>query len=168
MEKGEKSLAQSKLGHLGIEPDFYTVGYERLNIRELFLLLKENGVHFLVDVREEPWSAVYDFRKAAMEEKLPELSREYGYEVRYVSIPAVGNPFRTHDASTEEILKEYRRYILTRTEELEGLYELIKRYKTALMCYEADPRDCHRSVLSSVLAEKYKLSYTDLRQQRLT
>lgn len=159
----KKRLLQAKLGSLGSEPDFYTVGYERLSLEDLFLLLNANGVHCLVDVREAPWSQVPDYRKATLEEKLPELSRLHGYEIRYVSMPSVGNVYRKNDLSDREITESYRGHIVQKEPELEVLCSLIKKCKTALMCYEADPKECHRSVLASVLAGKYGLTYSDLR-----
>lgn len=54
-------------------------------------------------------------------------------------------------------------YVLTRVHEIRELYEIIKNCKTALLCYEADPGECHRSVLAAILAEKYGMTYADLR-----
>jgi len=154
---------QSKLGFLGSEPDFYTVGYERLSLNDLFLLLKDNGVRCLVDVREAPWSQVSDYRKATMEEKLPELSLIYHYEIQYMSMPSVGNVYRNNDLSDREIMDNYRRHIVTKVVELEAMREIVLKSKTALMCYEVDPNECHRSVLASVLASMYGFNYCDLR-----
>lgn len=159
----KKRQVQSKLGVLGSEPDFYTVGYERLSLEDLFVLLKDNGVHCLVDVREAPWSQVPDYRKAVLEEQLPELSHAYGYEIKYVSMPSVGNVFRKNDLPDKDINESYRRHIVAKEAELEALRDLLLKSKTVLMCYEADPKGCHRSVLSSVLASKYGLTYCDLR-----
>lgn len=159
----EKRQVQSKLGFLGSEPDFYTVGYERLSLNDLFLLLKDNGLHCLVDVREAPWSQVSDYRKATLEEKLPELSLTYGYKILYVSMPSVGNVYRKNDLSDREIMDNYRRHIVTKGAELEAMKEIVLKSKTAFMCYEADPKECHRSVLAAVLASKYGFSYSDLR-----
>lgn len=154
---------QSKLGFLGSEPDFYTVGYERLSFQDLFLLLKDNGVHCLVDVREAPWSQVSDYRKATLEEKFPELSRFYDYNVGYMSMSSVGNVYRKNDQSDREILNNYRRHIVLKDAELMTLRGLLIKSKTVLMCYEEDPKLCHRSVLASVLASKYGFIYSDLR-----
>jgi uncharacterized protein (DUF488 family) len=161
----EKRLVQAKLGFLGSEPDFYTVGYERLSLEELFLLLKDNGVHCLVDVREAPWSQVPDYRNAMLEETLPELSQAYNYDILYVSMPEVGNVFRKSGLSDREINESYRGHIVRKEAELDVLYSLIKKSKTVLMCYEADPKGCHRSVLAAVLAQRYGLTWSDLRSR---
>ena len=46
---------------------------------------------------------------------------------------------------------------------LEELRELILSCPTALMRYEKDSSDCHRSILSEVLRERYGLQPADLR-----
>lgn len=58
---------QSRLGmFVGDDAGFFTVGYERLSLEELFLLLKDAGVECLVDVRQAPWSRVPEFSKPVM------------------------------------------------------------------------------------------------------
>lgn len=156
---------QSKLGALGNEPDFYTVGYERLPLNELFILLKAAGVHCLIDVREAPWSQVPEYRKAELEDLFPSLGASNGHEIKYVSMPSLGNPpeNRKSDRPVAEMRAYYRQHLLSRQAEIETLGKILKSCRSALMCYELDPRDCHRSVLAAVLAEKYSLEYTDLR-----
>jgi uncharacterized protein (DUF488 family) len=159
----EKQFRQSRLGM--IEADFYTVGYEKMKIEELFTLLREAGVRCLVDVRETPWSRVPDYCKDTLEDRMSSLGAAAGYTIRYYSVPSLGNPpeNRKSDRPTREILAFYQGYVRTRDRELEELRDIILKCRTALMCYEADPAECHRSVLAATLAEKYGLTYTDLR-----
>ena len=154
---------QSRLGFT--ETDFYTVGYEKLKIEELFILLRDAGVHCLVDVRDTPWSRVADYCKSTLEDKLAELSAARNYHISYVPMPILGNPpeIRKSDRSPAEMITLYRKHVLTRERELEELRNMIMKCRTALMCYEADPAECHRSVLAATLAEKYGLTYADLR-----
>lgn len=160
----KKPPAQTRLGDDGV--DFYTVGYEKLKLEDLFALLRQAGVHCLVDVRDFPWSRVSAYRKSALESRLPELSEANSYEIKYVSMPALGNPKenRKSGRSMGDMLTVYRDYVLTRTREIGELYEHMKSCKTALFCYEADPAECHRSVLAAIIAEKYELTYMDLRK----
>jgi uncharacterized protein (DUF488 family) len=158
-----QGTVQSRLG--AVDADFFTVGYERTSLEQLFLLLKGAGVRCLVDVRDAPWSRVPEYRKDVLEDRLAGLGREYGYQIRYVSMPAVGNPpeNRRSDRSTEAMMACYRDYMLAKPAALDGLAGLLGKCRSALMCYEADPRECHRSVLAAILAERYGLSYADLR-----
>lgn len=160
----KKPPAQTRLGDDGV--DFYMVGYQKLKLDDLFALLRQAGVHCLVDVRDFPWSRVSDYRKSVLESHLPELSEASGYRIKYVSLPALGNPKenRKSGRSMGEMMTVYRDYVLTRTREIGELYETMKSCKTALFCYEADPAECHRSVLAAIMAEKYELTYVDLRK----
>jgi uncharacterized protein (DUF488 family) len=147
------------------EADFFTVGYEKKSVEELFRMLKQAGVHCLVDVRESPWSRVPVYCKDALENRLSDLGKTGGYHIRYIPIPALGNPQenRKSDRPAAEMMTVYRQHALSKTRELEELYDIIKKCKTTLLCYEADPAECHRSALAAIMAEKYGLRYTDLR-----
>ncbi|OPY29024.1 MAG: hypothetical protein A4E28_01133 [Methanocella sp. PtaU1.Bin125] len=159
----EKRTTQARLGP--VDADFFTVGYERLSVEELFSLLKVAGVHCLADVRDTPWSRVHDYRKGVLEGRLEGLGAAQGYHVRYVSIPSLGNPAenRKSDRSHAEAMTFYRHYVQSKTKELDELHDTMARCRTALMCYEADPAECHRSELARIMAERYGLTYADLR-----
>jgi uncharacterized protein (DUF488 family) len=149
---------QGRLSSFGIKADFFTIGYERMRVDELFLVLKGAGVRCLADVRVNPWSNVPDYCAATLEEKLDVLGKEHGYDIRYISLRELGNPFR--DEGWKE---DYRQHISDKGEALGQLRDLILSCPTALMCYEKDPSDCHRSILSAVLRERYGLEPADLR-----
>jgi uncharacterized protein (DUF488 family) len=142
-------------------PDFYTVGYERLSLDELLSILQGSGVRCLIDVRARPWSRVTDYNKEALEEKLPEHEKKTGYAIKYVSMPSVGNPYR--DSAWKE---EYGQMISGKSFELEKLRLAISECLSALMCYEKDPGDCHRSILADLIKNRYGLDYSDLREKR--
>jgi uncharacterized protein (DUF488 family) len=158
-----KPTSQTRLGEDGV--DFYTIGYEKLKVEDLFTLLRQAGVHCLVDVRDTPWSRVPAYRKNALESQLAELSKVGGYDVRYVSMPELVNPkeIRESDRSGTEMMTVYRQHVLSKARELEELYNITKKCKSAVLCYEADPAECHRSVLAAIMADKYGLKYADLR-----
>jgi len=159
----EKRTTQAQLGPIDV--DFYTVGYEKLSVEDLFALLKGAGVHCLVDVREAPWSRVHDYRKEVLEDRLEGLGAAQGYHIRYISISSLGNPpeNRKSDRSHNESMAVYRQHAMARRKELDELHVVVARWVTALMCYEADPVDCHRSELARIMAERYGLTYADLR-----
>lgn len=160
----EKRTIQSRLGLTDV--DFYTVGYEKLSVEDLFAILKEAGVHCLVDVREAPWSRVHEYRKDVLEDRLERLGVAQGYHIRYISMPLLGNPpeNRRSDRSHTEAMAFYRQHTMARTKDLDGLRDVIARWVTALMCYEADPAGCHRSELAKILYDRYGLTYADLRK----
>jgi uncharacterized protein (DUF488 family) len=150
---------QSRLSSFGVKADFFTVGYERLSAEELFSLLEGAGVRCLADVRANPWSQVPDYCAAALEEKMRELGESRGYTIEYVSVRELGNPFRDGDWKDQ-----YRRSLSSKDEAIERLWAMIRSRPTALLCYEKDPSDCHRSILSAMLRERYGIEPADLRQ----
>jgi uncharacterized protein (DUF488 family) len=160
----EKRTTQARLGPIDV--DFYTVGYEKLSVEDLFAMLKGAGVHCLADVREAPWSRVNDYRKHVLEDRLEGLGTAQGYHIKYISMPSLGNPpeNRRSDRSHTEAMAFYRQHTVTKTKELDDLHETITRCKTALMCYEADPAECHRSELAKIMAVRYGLTFADLRK----
>ena len=158
------SAAQTRLG--GDAVDYYTIGYERLKLDDLFALLKGAGVRCLVDVRNSPRSRVPSYNKRVLEARLEELGAAHGYHIRYVSMPALGNPpeNRKGDCGSSEAIEYYRKHALAQGPQLDELREIIGKCRTALMCYEADPACCHRSTLAAILNERYGLAGADLRQ----
>jgi uncharacterized protein (DUF488 family) len=150
---------QSRLSSFGVKADVFTVGYEQLSVEELFSLLEGAGVRCLADVRANPWSQVPDYCAATLEERLRTLGESRGYAIEYVSLRELGNPF--HDDDWKE---QYQRSLSAKSEAIERLYATIRSRPTALMCYEKDPSDCHRSILSAVLRERYGIEPADLRQ----
>jgi hypothetical protein len=129
----ERRLVQSRLGT--ITADFFTVGYEKMALKDLFRLLQDSGVCALVDVREAPWSRVPEYRKEALEEGLIALGRGNSYDIEYVSMPGLGNPSenRHSDRPTAEAMAYYKRHVLTKTRELESLRDQILKKKSALV-----------------------------------
>lgn len=159
----EKRSIQSRLGLA--EADFYTLGYERLGLEEMFDILRDAGVRCLVDVREAPWSRVPEYRKDVLESRLDELGTARQYHIKYISMPALGNPAenRNSDRAMADMMEFYRNHVITKPDELDELANMIRKCKSALMCYEADPKECHRSVLAALIADRYGLGYSDLR-----
>ena len=96
--------------------------------------------------------------RLTLEEKLDALGKEHGHPIRYISVRELGNPFRDDDWK-----EKYIESLSSKGKALEELHELILSCPTALMCYEKDPSDCHRSILSAVLRARYGLEPADLR-----
>ncbi len=150
------------------EPDFFMIGYEKIDVEELFDMLETAGVHCLVDVRNLPRSRRAFYNKDVLQRKLNDLSEAHGYKIEYISITALGNPpeNRKGHCGSPEATAAYRSHVLTQEAALDELQGIIGRCRTALMCYEADPACCHRSELAVIIAERYGLTGRDLRTDK--
>ena len=124
------------------------IGYQRRSIDELIERLRGASITTLIDVRELPWSHRAEFSKKRLEER---LTRE---GLRYVHLRAAGNPRenRKSGASSAEILARYREHLARTSGVLEEILAAAGGEAAALLCYEADARECHRSILLEQLA----------------
>lgn len=135
-------------------PTIWTIGYEKLLPGALVNELEEAGVQRLLDVRRRPQS-----RRAGMSKtRLGALLAEHG--IAYEHRRALGTPpdlrslYRSRRVA--EGARAFRRHVeATAAEELDALAaELPRAPRTALLCLEADPAECHRRVLTDALQER--------------
>ena len=96
----------------------------------------------MIDVRASARSPRPGFSKSALARALSAAGLEY------VHLPDAGNPFHADAAADlERVLARYRDHLAGRP----GIAESVLRHadgaRSALLCAEADPRRCHRSVL---------------------
>jgi uncharacterized protein (DUF488 family) len=126
------------------------IGYQGRTLDDVVETLRRASIAVVVDVRELPWSRRADFTKKRLEER---LTRD---GIRYVHLRAAGNPRenRKSGASSAEILVRYREHLARAPAVLEEILATAGGEPAALLCYEADPRQCHRSVLLEALARR--------------
>jgi uncharacterized protein (DUF488 family) len=128
----------------------FTIGHSTRTLEELLALLKREGVSHLVDVRAFPTSERYPhFNKTHLERALPE------HLIRYTHFPALGGRRKVRRDSHNTLWRNagfrgYADYMETRDFE-DALGDLLRAATlepTAIMCAEAVPWRCHRSLIS--------------------
>ena len=127
-----------------------SVGYEGRDVAELVESLVDQGVSTLVDVRLTPLSRKRGLSKRRLQAALAER------EIRYVHLPALGNPkdnragFRAGQPQSR-----HRFAALLRTDEgelaLSHVAELLDDQTVALLCFERCHTDCHRQLVAERL-----------------
>ncbi|MGD0248908.1 MAG: DUF488 domain-containing protein, partial [Candidatus Limnocylindrales bacterium] len=123
----------------------YTIGYQGAKLEQVLASLGGAGVSLLVDTRETPMSRRAEFRQRALAVALERAG------IRYMSIRALGapKPLRALAAADwDGFAAGYRERLLLVREELERLVPLIASERVCLLCFEADPAACHRSLLA--------------------
>jgi len=154
--------AQAPVRASRARPAAYTAGYEGKSI-DLFLQnLLRAGIEQLVDVRNNPISRKYGFSKTT----LSRLCNTVGID--YVHIPELGIPpsrRRSLDSFEEyqELMSTYERSILPIVPEARHRAAmLIEERPSALVCFEADWRCCHRSRLAARISRETNLEVVHL------
>ena len=134
----------------------FTIGHSTRSLDEFIALLKREGVSHLVDVRAFPTSARYPhFNQTSLADSLA------GEGIRYTHFPALGGRRKVRRDSHNTLWRNagfrgYADYMETRefSSALDELLGLASRESTAIMCAEAVPWRCHRSLISDAVVAK--------------
>lgn len=131
----------------------YTIGHSTRPIEEFIALLKKNRVSQLADIRTIPKSR---HNPQYWQDKLSASLSEAG--IGYVYLPGLGGRRRPSKDSMNTAWRNasFRGYAdHMQTEEftttLAELMKLARKRRTAIMCAEAVPWRCHRSLVGDAL-----------------
>ena len=134
-----------------------TIGHSIRAIGEFVELLKTYGVTLLVDVRTVPRSR---YNPQFNKESLPNTLKTYG--IKYIHMPEIGGLRRPRHDSINLAWKNmgFRGYAdyMQIQEFIDNLLKIIalaRENRLALMCAEALPWRCHRSLISDALVIRH-------------
>jgi uncharacterized protein (DUF488 family) len=129
----------------------WTIGYEQLWPDALVAELSAAGVERVLDVRFRPQSRRPGMSKTKLALKLAEHGIAYEHRRGLGTPLEIRGLFRA--GQLEEARAAYRAQVSG--EELGALAaELERGPRTALLCLEAKPADCHRRVVAEMLMER--------------
>jgi uncharacterized protein (DUF488 family) len=131
------------------KPFAFTIGYAGRTLTEFVRLLVDSDVERVVDVRALPLSRRRGFSKSALSATLAE------HGIEYVHIRRAGNPYRACKEDIERCLSLYACYLDDEPEVVVEVEGALQARRSALLCVEADPRDCHRSVIADRLRKRH-------------
>ncbi len=131
--------------------DLFTIGYEGAALDDFLRRLRAAGVDVVVDVRELPISRRKGFSKSTLAEALAKQG------IGYVHKRELGAPreIRYELRETGDYTGYFRRfnaYLKTQKDALDRLVEDCVG-AVALMCFERDPKECHRSAVARELGK---------------
>ena len=129
-----------------------TIGYENATVPRFLDALKEAGVELLVDVRAVASSRRPGFAKTKLAENVGSVGIEY-LHLRGLGTPADGRA-AARAGRHEEMRAIFMEHMETSEaqDELERLAELVRSgRRVCLLCLEADPTHCHRSMVAEAL-----------------
>lgn len=130
-----------------------TIGYESAPQARVIDALKAAGVEVLIDVRAVAASRRAGFSKGLLSSSLQDAG------IAYVHLRALGTPKEGRMAARKGRTAEMRQIFEAHLAEPEAqiqlakAIEIAKAKKAALLCYEADHRGCHRSIVVEHMQE---------------
>jgi len=134
----------------------FTVGHSNHSLEKFLAILSAHNIYIVIDVRRHPASRKWPhFNAAALARSLPSAG------VEYVPLPELGGrrrprPDSPHVAWRVEAFRGYADFMDT-PEFAQGLARVIEAASgksAALMCAEALPWRCHRSLIAYALLVK--------------
>lgn len=139
-----------------------TIGYEGASIEDFVATLRHTAIEVLVDVRDVPISRKPGFSKKLLAKRLNEAG------IRYIHLRELGNPKPGREAARQgkvEIFERIFRSHLARPDSQEALSQaagIAAQNRAALLCFESDHSDCHRSIVAGFIAKREQLSVRHL------
>ena len=137
----------------------FTIGYEATTMAEFLAALKSAGVERVIDVRALPLSRRPGFSKTPLRAALNEAG------IDYVHLKALGTPSEGRSAARAGRQADLERIYAGQLElpeaivQAEQMRELAAEKPSALLCYEREPVQCHRTLLLDAVAAGVKVTH---------
>lgn len=129
----------------------FTIGYEGAEVGPFIATLAEAGVTHVIDIRDVPASRKRGFSKSALSCALEEQG------IGYTHLKPLGDPKAGREAMRrgdyEAFLEIYKDHINQPAARI-SLGEAVNialEEPSALLCYERDPKHCHRTLVAGLM-----------------
>jgi uncharacterized protein (DUF488 family) len=144
-----------------------TIGYESAPQAKVIETLKSAGVEVLIDVRAVAASRRAGFSKGLLSSSLEEAGIAYVH-LRELGTPKEGRMAarRGQTAVMREIFEAHLAEPAAQLQLAQAI-EIAKGRKAALLCYEADHRGCHRSIVVEHMLEVANFAVENLEPSTL-
>jgi uncharacterized protein (DUF488 family) len=143
-------------------PTLFTIGYEGKTQDEMLAELEAARVELVIDVRAIAASRRPGFSKTVLAAGLKERG------IDYLHLRPLGTPAAGREAARKGRIVEMNAIYAEQLETPEAglaleqaLAEASER-RAALLCYERQARDCHRTLLAQRMAERVPFEVRDL------
>lgn len=144
-----------------------TIGYEGTTVPAFLGALRGARVELLVDVRAVASSRRPGFAKTALAANAGSIGVDY-LHLRGLGTPADGRA-AARAGRHAEMHEIFRAHLATSAarDDLETLADLVRSgRRVCLLCFEADPAHCHRTLVAEALAELVPIDVRHLRPER--
>ena len=139
-----------------------TIGYERATLDEVIERLRAASVQVVIDVRAIAASRRAGFSKTILSATLADAGIDYRH-LRGLGTPKPGRQ-AARAGHTAEMHAIYHEHLATPEAQLalEEACEIAATQRAALLCLEADARQCHRAIVADQIRERTGCAVMDL------
>lgn len=131
----------------------YTIGYEGASLGDFLDTLIDAKIDRVVDIRDVPASRRAGFSKNALREALAEQGIEYTH------LKPLGDPKEGREAMRRGDIRAFQEIFGAHIQSepaqdaLRIAAELANEESIVLLCFERDPKHCHRTVVATLMCE---------------
>jgi len=140
------------------KPALFTIGYEGRSIDKYLSYLVFAGIKILIDVRANAISMKPEFSGKNLSNFCNLM------DIEYVHIPELGisSEHRKKIKDKEILFKNYKGVLETNySDYLDQIVQLaLKNKRIALTCFEANPAECHRSIVAKKVFKRLSAEFT--------
>jgi|694.fasta_scaffold102367_4 uncharacterized protein (DUF488 family) len=135
----------------------FTIGYEGADIDSFIDTLERAKVTHVIDIRDLPASRRRDFSKNILRQHLAEV------DISYSHYKALGDPKPGREAmrggNVELFLSIFSDHISKAEAQnaLQDVGKIVAEEVCALLCFERDPKHCHRTIVAKELERRAAL-----------
>lgn len=137
----------------------FTIGYENATVADFLAALQAAGVERVIDVRAVPNSRRPGFSKTPLRNALAEVG------IDYVHLRALGTPADGRAAARagrhDDLIRIYAGQLELPEAIAQGaqMLDLAHDAPSALLCYEREPAECHRTLLLDAVASDAEVEH---------
>lgn len=136
---------------------FYTIGYQGINLPAFIDTLRNNHISILCDVRKNAFSMKRGFSKKWLSAACVEAGITYEHYPE-LGIDSKKRKNLTTPGDFKALFADYRESVIPQTYGSQDmLLEKIATTNIALICFEKDPEQCHRTILADELKKRSDL-----------
>ncbi|MGF1679028.1 MAG: DUF488 family protein [Candidatus Methylacidiphilales bacterium] len=132
--------------------ELFTLGYERTTQTCFLHALKSRDISTLIDVRSRPLSRKPGFSKTSLAKGCEGEGIRYEHESVFGCPIPILNQYRI-DGNWSAYCIQFNKHLPSIIEAIEELASRALKEHLCLVCFEADPFFCHRSILANAAAE---------------
>lgn len=136
-----------------MQRQIYTIGYEGASLADFLDTLTDTKIDRVIDIRDVPASRRPGFSKTSLREALAECGIEYTH------LKPLGDPKGGREAMRRGDVKAFQEIFgahiqaESALEALSTAVDLAKEESIVLLCFERDPKHCHRTIVASLMCE---------------
>ncbi|HUR61994.1 MAG TPA: DUF488 domain-containing protein [Candidatus Thermoplasmatota archaeon] len=131
----------------------FSLGYEGLDQDAFVALLRRHGIRHVADVRDLPLSRKKGFSKTPLRTCLGQEGIGYS-NPRALGAPRDLRQAKRAGMALPRFRAAYAAHLRDGRKDLDALVRQALLQPTAMVCYERDPRQCHRFVLAARLRRR--------------